>query len=215
MKFFSLKRFLLLFSVLLLLTGATLWHANKTIIEAAKGKTFSDVNSIPTRKTALLLGTSKVLKNGRINLYFKYRIESAVELYKQGKFKYIIISGDNGRKIYDEPTDMKNELIKNGVDSNCIYLDYAGFRTFDSMVRVREIFGQNEILIISQKFHNERAIYIAQKLGIKAIAFNALDVSKRSGFKTMLRERFARVKVLVDFLIGAQPKFLGEKVVIR
>jgi len=115
------------------------------------------------------LGTSKNTRKGNINQYFKYRIEAATELFKTNKISYIIISGDNSVKGYDEPTDMKNELIKNGIDSTHIFLDYAGFRTFDSMVRSKEIFGQDSITIISQQFHNERALYIAERLGIKAI----------------------------------------------
>jgi SanA protein len=165
--------------------------------------------------TGLLLGTSKYLKSGYPNLYFSYRIEAATELFKAGKIRNIIISGDNGRSSYDEPTDMKNELIKNGVDSNHIYLDYAGFRTFDSVVRVKEIFGQDSVLFISQKFHNERAVYIADQLGITAYGYNAKDVAKLFGIKTKIREKFARVKVILDFMIGTKPKFLGEKVKIE
>jgi SanA protein len=107
---------------------------------------------------------------------------------------------------------MREDLIAAGVDSTHIYRDYAGFRTFDSMVRAREIFGQDSVTVISQPFHNERALYIAQREGISAISFNARDVGKRFGFKTQLRERFARVKVFVDYAFGKKPRFLGEKV---
>lgn len=110
---------------------------------------------------------------------------------------------------------MKYDLIAKGVDSNHIYLDYAGFRTFDSMKRLKEIFGQNKAVIISQKFHNERAIYIGEKLGMEVYGFNAKDVSKHYGFRTNLREYLARVKMLLDFMIGVEPKFLGEKVEIK
>jgi SanA protein len=110
----------------------------------------------------LVLGTSQYLKNGYLNWYFKYRIEATVELYKKGKIDFILVSGDNSHKNYDEPTAFKNELIKRGIPADQIYLDYAGFRTLDSVVRAKEIFGQTSITIISQKFHNERAIYWSQ-----------------------------------------------------
>ena len=103
------------------------------------------------------------LKNGNNNLYFDYRILAAVELYKAGKIKYILISGDNRKKDYNEPEEMKKALIQKGVPAKFIYLDYAGFRTLDSVVRAKEVFGQNQLTIISQRFHNERAIYLAEK----------------------------------------------------
>jgi SanA protein len=109
---------------------------------------------------------------------------------------------------------MRLDLISAGIDSAVIYLDYAGFRTFDSMVRLKEIFSQDSVTVISQQFHNERAIYIASQEGIAAIGFNAKDVSKKFGFRVQLREKFARVKVFVDYLTGKNPKFLGAKVAI-
>jgi len=107
---------------------------------------------------------------------------------------------------------MKNELINRGVPVDKIYEDFAGFRTLDSVVRAKEIFGQNSYIIISQKFHNERAVYLAQKNGIEAFGFNAKDVNKYAGIKTKIREYLARTKVFVDFVIGKEPKFGGEKI---
>jgi SanA protein len=173
---------------------------------------YDSATTIPFQKTGLLLGTSKFLKSGLINPYYKYRIDAALALFHQKKINYLVISGDNSRKEYDEPSSMRADLIAGGVDSAQIYLDYAGFRTFDSMVRLREIFSTDSVTVISQAFHNERALYIAQREGIYALAFNARDVGKRMGFRTQLRERFARVKVFVDYLIGKKPKFLGTKV---
>ena len=109
---------------------------------------------------------------------------------------------------------MRADLMAAGIDSSVIFLDYAGFRTFDSVVRLKEIFSQDSVTIISQPFHNERAIYLATKEGIHAIGFNAADVSAKNGFLVHLREKLARVKVFVDYFIGQKPKFLGSKVVI-
>jgi SanA protein len=198
----------------IILSVITVFYSNQVVISSANGKTFNSTDSLPEYKAGLLLGTSKYTGGNRLNAYFVNRITAAVELMKAEKIKYIIISGDNGLSTYDEPTEMKNELIKNGIDSTRIFLDYAGFRTFDSMVRVKEIFGQNTIIVISQKFHNERAIYIAQKLMIDAVGYNAKDVDKYFGFKTAIREKFARVKVILDFITGAEPRFLGDKIIL-
>lgn len=133
-------------------------------------------------------------------------------MLKANKIKYLIISGDNSTQDYNEPAMMRKDLMQAGIDSTIIYLDYAGFRTFDSMVRVKEIFGQTEVTIISQKFHNERAIFIAQKEQIEAIGFNAQDVPLHADLKVKTREKLARVKVFVDYIFQTKPKFLGEKI---
>jgi SanA protein len=110
---------------------------------------------------------------------------------------------------------MKDELIKRGIPENKIYLDYAGFRTYDSVYRMKEIFGQNRFTIISQGFHNQRAVYIASALHLDAVGFNAKDVNAYNGFKTKVREKLARVKVIIDFALKTKPKFLGEKIIIE
>lgn len=127
----------------------------------------------------------------------------------------VVISGDNSRKGYNEPEDMKSELMLRGIPEDKIYLDYAGFRTLDSVVRMEKIFGQKSFTIISQKFHNQRAIYIAHAKGLQVVGYNAEDVNAYSGFKTQLREKFARVKLFLDLWTGKNPKFLGEPVIIQ
>lgn len=198
--------------VLLIVILGFPWYANRLVSNAGIDKTYNNIEEVPNTRVGLLLGTSRFVKSGRKNLYFEYRIKAATSLLKSGKIQYLIISGDNGNKNYDEPTEMKNELIQNGIDSTKLFLDYAGFRTFDSIVRAKEVFGQDTLLVISQKFHNERAIYIANRLDMHAIGFNAQDVQKAYGFKTTIREEFARVKVIVDFWFGVKPKFLGQKI---
>lgn len=189
-----------------------LFFCNKAVSDIAKGKLYADINTTPFIKTGLLLGTSKFAANGQINLYYNNRIQTSVKLINAHRIKYLIVSGDNGRKDYNEPEMMRSSLIEAGIDSSIIYLDYAGFRTFDSIKRLKEIFGQDSVAIISQQFHNERAIYIANREGIYAIGINAPDVNKYFGFKTQLREKFARVKVFVDYWFGTKPKYLGNKV---
>lgn len=196
--------------IALSLFGADYWvKSNATI------KVYSSVEAIPKNKVGLVLGTSKFNRNGYVNYYYKYRIDAALALYKAGKVTTFIVSGDNGNKEYDEPTQMKEDLMAGGVPENAIYLDYAGFRTLDSIVRAQKIFGQKEFTIISQQFHNERAIFLAESYDLKVVAFNAKDVSIKYGFKTHLREKFARVKMLIDITFGIQPKFLGEEIAIN
>lgn len=205
---------IILYSLLTLLAIVLLaiFFCNRAITNAARGKLYSTIEDIPYNKTGLLPGTSKYLVAGFLNPYYTYRMEAAVRLLKAGKITYIIISGDNSSIYYNEPALMRADLLKAGIDSACIYSDYAGFRTFDSMVRLKAIFGQDSVTVISQPFQNERAIYIASREGIAAIGFNARDVNARGGFKVQFREKLARVKVFIDYLTGAEPKFLGEKV---
>jgi SanA protein len=208
------RKILLALVVLIVVAGIVIFTCDRIIEKASANKIYSDVQSIPANNVGLLLGTSKMLSNGYENAYYRYRINAAADLLKSGKIKYLIISGDNSRKEYDEPSDMRADLIAAGIDSTVIYLDYAGFRTFDSIIRLKKIFGQDKVTIISQQFHNQRAIYIAKREGINAIGYNAKDVSKNYGFRVQVREKLARVKVFVDMITGKEPKFLGEKIII-
>lgn len=189
--------------------------SNYTIVNAAKNKTFFDTAKIEKNKVGLVLGTSKHLKNGAINPYFAYRINATVALFNQNKIDFILVSGDNATQYYNEPMDFKKALVKKGVPEQVIYLDYAGFRTLDSVVRAKDVFGQESITIISQKFHNERAIYLAEKNGIHAVGFNAKDVEGKNGLKVKVREYFARTKVFLDILFQVEPKFYGKKIRIE
>lgn len=208
----SIKTLKLIISIIITGTLLLVFFSNYTIEHATKSKTFHEVSKIEKNKVGLVLGTSKYLNDGSINLYFKYRIDATVALFESGKIEYVLVSGDNGTEEYDEPTDFKNELIKRGIPSDKIYLDYAGFRTLDSVVRAKEIFGQKNITIISQQFHNERAIYLAEKHGLKALGFNAKDIEGRSGLKVKVREYLARTKVFIDMVFDVEPKFYGEKI---
>ncbi|MCF6183872.1 MAG: YdcF family protein [Bacteroidales bacterium] len=186
---------------------------SENIFKSNKRLCYSDIEKIPYNKVGLLLGTSKYLKGGKQNLFYKNRIDAAAKLYYSGKIKYIIASGDNRRKNYNEPKIMKHDLMKKGIPANKIFADYAGFRTFDSVVRSKEVFGQNSITIISQRFHNLRAVFIAKHFGINAVAYNAKEVKGMNGTKTRFRELFARIKALLDiYILNTKPKFLGEKI---
>ncbi len=190
-------------------------YAHYTVENTAAGRLYENVDDIPHRKTALVLGTSKKLAGNRENLYYKYRMEAAAELFHAKKVDFLLLSGDNTTVYYDEPSTMKKDLLKMGIPENRIFLDYAGFRTLDSVVRSATIFGQDSITVVSQPFHNKRALYIADHNRIDAIGYNAQTVDIRYGFKTQLREKAARVKMLLDILINTKPKFGGEQIEIK
>jgi SanA protein len=170
---------------------------------------------LPVNKCGLLLGTSKYRVKGGINPYFSERLDAAAVLYHSGRVKYIIASGDNSELSYNEPRTMMAGLRERGVPAENIFLDYAGFRTLDSIVRAREIFGQDSITVISQRFHNERAVYIGRSYGITVYGFNANDSGDISDFSVRLREVLARFRAFIDVkIIMEQPKFLGDKIII-
>ena len=208
------RKILISISVFVVLILGTITYCDRQVEAASQKNIYSDINKIPHNNVGLLLGTGKYLAGGYINPYYKYRIDAAAQLIKSGKITYLVISGDNSRKDYDEPNMMKADLIAKGIDSSCLYLDFAGFRTFDSMIRLRKIFSQDSVTVISQEFHNQRAIFIAKNEGIAAIGFNAKDVSNRNGLRTKVREKFARSKVFLDYLFNNEPRFLGPKVSI-
>lgn len=210
-----MKKIVIWILSLLTLVSVIVCWANYKINSFSEQYIYNSTDSIPTCKTAILLGTSKFMRSGTKNYFFYNRIKAAETLFKSGKVQFVIISGDNSLSYYNEPEDMKKELMKAGVPDSCIFLDYAGFRTFDSMIRAKEVFGQTKFIVVSQEFHNERAIFIARKYGIEAYGYNAEDVSAASGFKTKVRELFARVKVFIDVYSNKQPKFLGDKIIIQ
>jgi SanA protein len=188
---------------------------DESISKEYEDKIYTDIKTLPHKKAALVLGTSKYAM-GRENLFFNTRIEAAVKLFKAKKVDAIIVSGDNGNKNYDEPTDMRDDLIKNAIPKEFITLDYAGFSTLDSMMRAKAIFDLDDFIVVSQRFHIQRALYIAEKKGIKAIGFTASDIAGFWGKKVRFREVLARVKAFLDLnILKTEPKFYGKKEKVR
>lgn len=191
---------------------AIIIYANWKIPHEARKYIYTHIDSIPDHNVALVLGTSPYI-GSRPNLYFNYRINAGKELYDAGKIDAFVVSGDNKHVSYNEPREMKRALVALGVPDSIINLDFAGFRTLDSVIRMNKVFGQKTYIVISQEFHNERAIFIARHYGIEAFGYNAEDLSlNRSSYKTKIREVFARVKVFIDIALGITPKFLGEPI---
>jgi SanA protein len=182
------------------------WH----IARVADNAVYTSTHAIPETPVALLLGTAKTYQ-GYQNAFYTRRIHAAAELYHSGKVRGILISGDHGRPDYNEPEDMRRDLIQEGVPAEFITLDYAGFRTLDSIIRAKEVFGQSKLTIVSQKFHVERALYLADACDIQAIGYVADDpLSSTSRIRVRVRETLARVAAVFDTSVGRGPKFLGD-----
>ena len=183
---------------------------NAVISHNTEGRLFSSVDSVPQYDVGLLLGTTPQTRIGRRpNQFFKYRIDAADALYKAGKIKSILISGDeNSLDGTNEVECMRDSLVARGVPESAIILDGKGFRTLDAVVRATNVYDQHSYIVISQKFHNERAIYLAEHLGLDVenlSGFNAADATSNMAIITYIREYFARVKVFVDIITGKEP----------
>jgi len=197
--------------VLPLATGLILLATYLTISRATDSFVFTELDDLPEREFALVLGTTPRLRNGNPNIYFDYRMDAAARLWRSGKVQRLILSGDNLDHRYDEPKYMRNALVERGVDEQVLVLDRAGVRTFDSVIRARVTYGIEDPIIVSQEFHNRRALYIARHFGIDAVGFNARDVGPDQGLRTKTREAFARVKTLLDlWILGTRPADLAE-----
>jgi SanA protein len=189
---------------------------NWWVVQSTSDNIYSDYESLPINPVGLVLGTSSRLSNGSPNPFFNDRMNAAARLYAMGKVGHIIVSGDNRTKFYNEPMEMKKALIKLGVPDSAITLDYAGLRTLDSIVRSKEIFGQNNITIITQPFHSYRALFISQYYHINAVALIALEPADEPGGSIYMREYFARAKAILDlYVLKTGPRYLGEKEPIR
>lgn len=175
----------------------------------ASGRIYDSIEDVPAREFGLLLGTTRLVKGKYRNDYFDKRIRAAAELYRAGKISKVIVSGDNSRMEYNETGDMKRELAAEGVPEEDVLMDYAGFRTLDSVVRARSLYGATELTVISQEFHCERAIYLAAENGIDAIGFAAADSSvKPARARLAVRESLARVLAVIDAeILHRKPHF--------
>lgn len=178
-------------------------------------KIYYEAESLPNHDVAMVLGTSKYIGK-KLNDFYTNRISTAIQLFQDNKVTSYLLSGDNAHRSYNEPWTMKRDLLKAGVPEDAIYLDYAGFRTLDSVVRAKEIFEADDFIIITQAFHCERALYIADYHDINAVCLAVPGPEGTSGWFVRLREVLARANALVDlYIIDKQPKFLGPKVPIE
>jgi SanA protein len=194
--------------IILFVVASNIW-----VVKSTEKYLLTEINEVDSNSVALVLGTSSRLSNGESNPFFENRINAAASLYKSGKIKHFILSGDNlSSRYYNEPAAMQKALIKQGVPQKAITLDLAGLRTLDSIVRSKEIFGQNKILIITQPFHSYRALFISNYYHIDATALGAKEPPTDISLKIQLREYLARTRAVIDlYVLNTAPHQLGKK----
>ncbi|MBI3879771.1 MAG: YdcF family protein [Verrucomicrobia bacterium] len=205
---------ILLAAIAVATTIATLF--NWWVVRGGDASVFTDISTLPANDVGLVLGTAPTVKGGRTNLHFRNRIAAAAELWRVGKVKHLLLSGDNHTATYDEPTAMKGALLALGVPERAMTLDYAGVRTLDSVVRARKVFGQARLTLITDDFHAHRAVFLARHSGVEAVVFCSERVPASWSFRSRAREVAARCLAALDvFVFRRGPHFLGEPVEIQ
>ena len=203
-------------SLLVVATVGAVVLPNWLIRKSADGRIFDDPARVPVNDVGLVLGTSKASSHGDYdNPHFTHRMEAAAQLYRAGRVRHLLLSGDNGSRDYDEPADMRAVLLKLGVPESATTLDPAGFRTLDSVVRARDVYGQHRFTVITDHFHSYRTVFLARHYGIDAVAFPSEDVELKWSFKSRVREVFADVKACLDlYVFHTKARQLDDPVVL-
>lgn len=195
--------------MLLVVIGINAWF-----IGATRTRIYDHIERIPPHEVAVVLGTSPYTSSGAPNLLFRHRMLAAVELYAAGKVRHILVSGANPG-YYNEPQEMYQALRRLGVPHDAITLDFAGYRTFDSIVRSTRVFGLTSYILVTQRYHDYRALFIAAHQGVDAVAYVRPEEDLWQPFLTVLREYVARVEAVLDlFVWDVRPRYLGPSVTI-
>ncbi|QYS87770.1 YdcF family protein [Flavobacterium oreochromis] len=185
---------------------------NSYVKKVTNSLIYNSSKNLPTTSAGIIFGAG--IKGDKPSKYLKDRLDAGIRLYRSKKINKILLSGDNGREEYDELTVMKTYCYQHGVDTTKIYLDYAGFDTYSTMSRAKTIFKINQAILISQKYHLNRAIFIGNKLGVKSVGYSA-DNGQYKGYNyARFREYFSRLKAFIDVLRNRKPKFLGTQIPI-
>ena len=194
-------------AVLLVLLAANAW-----VVTATRNLIIDDMARLGVHDVGVVLGTSPYTRYGNQNLLFTHRMMAAAELYAAGRVRHLLVSGANPDKTYNEPRKMYQALRRLGVPDAALTLDFAGFRTLDSIVRARRIFGLESFVVISQRYHDYRALFIAHYNGVRAVAYTRPQEDRRQPLRAEAREYLARFKAVVDlFLLSKRPRFLGPE----
>jgi SanA protein len=199
----------LLLATLIIVGGGTAW-ANWAVQDASSARIFTNARSVPARPVGIVLGTTPKI-HGLKNLFFERRLDAAAALYKAGKVHCLLVSGDHGTRYYNEVGAMEKGLVKRGVPAAKIAEDHAGFRTLDSVVRAKKIFGIDRAVIVTDGFHLPRSLYLASHSGIDAVGLSSVPVPMTVTIRPQFREIGARVLMMLDLLVNRQPRFLGPR----
>ncbi len=198
------------------LAVALILLGNLWVVQSTQPYVYSDIDALPGNDVGVLLGTSPYSRKGNESVLFQHRINAAAALYKAGKIKHVLASGANPDDTYNEPRKMYYALVEAGVPPEVITLDFAGFRTLDSIVRASAVFKLDRYTVISQRFHVYRAVFIARHDGIPAVAYAPPELSDRQKRRLLVREALARVNAILDvFLLKTRPRFLGDPIYIN
>lgn len=207
------RRFVLIIVSLMLLVVLLPLFCYLWITFSSRSYLYDSPRNIPARPVAIVLGTAKYTAPGKINPFYRARIDAAIALYRSGKVRYFIVSGDNRTLSYNEPAQMRSDLMLAGIPPDHIQPDYAGLRTLDSVLRAEKVFGNRQYIVISQPFHNARAVFLARHHGQDVIGLNAADpVAAKYSMKTRVREIGARMKAIWDILSNKQARHYGEPI---
>jgi SanA protein len=190
------------------------WLAERRLERLAESYLAGDPAKLPDIAVGLVLGTAPIGPEGGPNRYFEYRLDAAAALWRVGKVKYLLVSGDRRRPDYDEPSAMRAGLIARGVPASAIYRDFAGVRTYDSMLRAKSVFGQQRLIVVSQDFHAARAIFLARGEGIEAWGLAARNVERAYSIFTELRRYPSAVRAYLDVWLDTPPRHAGPSIVI-
>lgn len=198
--------------VVLVLVGLTATAcSNAYVVYSTRDSVKTKPQDVKPARVALVLG-ARVYKSGRPATPLRERLSVARDLYKSGRVQKVIVSGDHGKEDYDEVNVMRRWLIERGVSSQDIFMDHAGFRTLDSVARAQKVFGADELVICTHRFHAYRAAFLASQHGIKAQVLTADSSPDPYRTQNQLREVAARTVAVADVLVGRSPKFLGPQI---
>ncbi|HEU4497655.1 MAG TPA: ElyC/SanA/YdcF family protein [Flavobacterium sp.] len=209
----ALKKYLKPLLIISLIGITAVAAANIYVESETSSLIFKNQNSLPKTNAAIIFGAG--IKDGKPGRYLKDRLDAGISLYKNNKVQKILLSGDNGDDAHDELTVMKLYCHEKGVDTTKIYVDYAGFDSYSTLYRAKAIFKVDAAILVTQKYHLNRCIFIGEKLGIKSYGY-AADAGEYKGYKYYsFREYFSIFKSVLDVARNRKPRFLGEAVDIN
>lgn len=176
--------------------------ANRWVINSTDSFLYKDTSLLPDNEVGLVLGCSPFVSSGKANPQFHGRMQAAADLYRLGKVKRLILSGANPDSRYNEPKKMREALLELGVPTEAMVLDFAGDSTYESITRSRVVFDLSSVTVVTQKYHAYRALFLARKTGLRAVAYQApIDGVPGPGFRHPPREVFARLLAVLDVMV--------------
>lgn len=186
---------------------------NNYVQNSSENYIYSDIEQVPSKYTGLILGAG-VYADGSLSIMLKDRVDSTIDLYNAKKISRILVSGDHGKEYYDEVNSIKDYLLEKQIPREDIFLDHAGFDTYDSIVRAKKIFKVEDMIVVTNEFHLSRAVYTAREIGIDAVGFIADKQDYVGVGYNELREVPASIKIYFDVKLNSKPQFLGEEIPI-